>query len=99
MSHSQELPLVEAQLTAMASTCDDSPETNATPRANPVVGEYEARRCAICGAKYPSFGFGSPLTRSGVVLWACSVHRMELDHRLSARHLHAADPIEQPSLL
>jgi hypothetical protein len=61
MSHSQELPLVEAQLTAMASTCDDSPETNSTPRANPAVGEYEARRCAICGAKYPSFGFGSPL--------------------------------------
>ena len=39
MFHAQELPLVEAQLTAMALTRDDSPETNATPRANPVVGE------------------------------------------------------------
>ena len=93
-----ELPLAEAQLTATASMRDDDFRTNAAPTANPVLDEYEARRCAVCGAKYPPFGFGSPITRPGVVLWACGAHRAELDHRLSARHPNADALAEQPSL-
>jgi hypothetical protein len=33
------------------------------------VREYEARRCHICQARHPAFGFGPPLTRPGMVLW------------------------------
>ena len=93
-----ELPLAEAQLTATVSMRDEGFGTNAALTANPVLDEYEARRCAICGAKYPAFGFGSPPTRLGVVLWACSAHRAEVDHRLSGRHTHADALAEQPSL-
>ena len=93
-----ELPLAETQLTATASMREEGFKTNTALTAIPVLDEYEARRCAICGAKYPAFGFGSPLTRPGVVLWACSAHRVELDHRLSGRSTHADALAEQPSL-
>jgi hypothetical protein len=93
-----ELPLAEAQLTATASMRDEGFKTNTAPTANPVLDEYEARRCALCGARYPSFGFGSPITRPGVVLWACGAHRAELDHRLSARNPRADTLAEQASL-
>lgn len=43
------------------------------------IAEYEQRRCAICGTRYPTFGFGPPLTRSGTTLWACGPHRLELE--------------------
>jgi hypothetical protein len=69
-----ELPLAEAQLTAMASMRDEGFRTNSALTGNPALDDYEARRCAICGAKYPAFGFGSPLTRPGVVLRACGAH-------------------------
>ena len=93
-----ELPLAEAQLTATASMRDEGFGTNAALTGNPVLDDYEAHRCAICGAKYPPFGFGSPLTRPGGVLWACGAHRAELDHRLSARPPNADALAEQPSL-
>jgi hypothetical protein len=93
-----ELPLAEAQLTATASIRDEGFGTDAVLTAHPVLDDYEARRCAICGAKYPAFGFGSPLTRPGVMLWACGAHRTELDNRLSARHPHADALAEQLSL-
>ena len=93
-----EWPLAEAQLSAMASMREEGFRTNTALTANPVLDEYEARRCAICGAKYPAFGFGSPLTRPGVVLWACGAHRAELDYRLSARHRRADTLAEQSSL-
>jgi hypothetical protein len=43
-----------------------------------LMREYEARRCHICDCRYPSFGFGPPLTR-GTVLWACRIHRAEVE--------------------
>ena len=46
------------------------------------VEEYERRRCVVCGVKYPPFGFGPPLTRPGIMLWACGDHREELDRQL-----------------
>jgi hypothetical protein len=39
-------------------SADNPPET-----ARPILGtvaEYEQRGCAICGARYPGFGFGPP---------------------------------------
>lgn len=57
-------------------------QTDDTPPLPEAILEYERRRCAICGARYPSFGFGPPLTRSGVFLWACATHRLDLEERL-----------------
>lgn len=45
---------------------------------------YEERRCTICGAEHPVFGFGPQLSRTGVTVWACGVHGAELDRRLSS---------------
>jgi hypothetical protein len=41
-----------------------------------LMREYEARRCYVCQGRYPSFGFGPPLTRGTV--WACTAHRAEV---------------------
>jgi hypothetical protein len=30
---------------------------------NPMLLEYEARRCHLCQSKYPAFGFNQPLTK------------------------------------
>lgn len=46
---------------------------------NDWIQEYDARRCHICAAKYPPFGFGPILTRAGSTLWACHAHRAEVD--------------------
>ena len=51
--------------------------------ANPDFAEYEARRCAICGGRYPPFGFG-PLASKGTTLWACAAHQQEVDRQLRA---------------
>jgi hypothetical protein len=69
----------------------------AAPR-NPALDEYESRRCAICGGKYPSFGYGPPLTSRGAMLWACSAHRKDVDKRLSTRNIEGPAEPEQPSL-
>jgi hypothetical protein len=57
----------------------DSPPRGPTPGS---IEDYESRRCAVCGVKYPCFGFGPPLTKPGLTLWACRDHREELDQRL-----------------
>jgi hypothetical protein len=46
------------------------------------IEEYDKRRCAVCGAKYPSFGFGPPLTRPGITLWSCLEHRGQVEKQL-----------------
>ena len=43
------------------------------------VAEYDARRCAVCGVRYPSFGFGTPLTVNGGAVWSCGLHRQEVE--------------------
>ena len=63
------------------------------------IAEYEQRRCAICGARYPGFGFGPPLTRPGIVLWACGPHREELAARFAKPTLDASPENRQRSLL
>jgi hypothetical protein len=70
--------------------------------AHPVPGtvaEYEQRRCAICGARYPGFGFGPPLTRRGGELWACAAHRHELEARLRSPSAEQGSDAPQTSLL
>jgi hypothetical protein len=59
--------------------------------------EYEARRCAICKANYPVFGFGPPLTRPGCSVWACARHRHGVEKMIAAGRL-ARGAIAQPSL-
>ena len=65
---------------------------------NPVLNEYDARRCAICDTRYPPFGFGPPLTKKDVVLWACAAHRSELDRRLTERRTAPTEETSQFAL-
>lgn len=63
------------------------------------VLEYEARRCHVCRARHPSFGFGPPLTRAGHVLWACGAHRAAVDSVLAGPPRACAATERQPALL
>ena len=47
------------------------------------LAEHDARRCAVCGGRYPSFGFGCPLTADGGVVWACDTHRHEVERKVN----------------
>jgi hypothetical protein len=51
---------------------------------SPNMADYEARRCVVCNSRYPSFGFGPPLSHTGSTLWACFVHKNDVDKQLSA---------------
>jgi len=62
---------------------------------NEAVRDYEARRCHVCGARYPAFGFGPPLTRTAQTVWACGAHRADVDRRLSQG---TSIPAERPQL-
>jgi hypothetical protein len=44
------------------------------PRSAAMI-EYDARRCHVCHANRPPFGFGPPLTAAGRQVWACVEHR------------------------
>jgi hypothetical protein len=57
------------------ATAGSAPDAAAPGR----LAEYQARRCAVCGGRYPSFGFGPPLTLNGGTLWACAAHRLEIE--------------------
>ncbi len=70
---------------------DDAPSPgNASD--NLVILEYEARRCHVCQCKYPSFGFGPPLTTKGQPLWACFEHRGFVDRLLTGGPAMRAEP-------
>lgn len=70
------------------------------PRSPDAMLEYGARRCHICQARHPLFGFGPPLTRPGKVLWACSAHREAVDRLLAGGPQRpAALVVRQPGLL
>jgi hypothetical protein len=62
---------------------DDEIAVPGDTHANSVFAEYEARRCVVCGTRYPPFGFGL-LAPTGKALWACSVHRQEVDRQFRA---------------
>ena len=68
------------------------------PERNPILDEYDARRCAICGVRFPPFGFGPPLTKRDVVLWACGTHYTELNRRLTERRTAPAEDLPQFAL-
>jgi hypothetical protein len=63
------------------------------------VQEHDARRCHICGAKFPPFGFGPPLTRTGITFWACGAHRLDIERQLTGAHRSAMYEDKQPNLL
>jgi len=63
------------------------------------VQEHDARRCHICGAKFPPFGFGPPLTRTGTTFWACGAHRLDIERQLTGAHRSAMYEDKQPNLL
>ena len=87
------LRVVEMQLTTAVihEERDDEITAPGDAHANPDVAEYEARRCAVCGGRYPPFGFG-PLASKGTTLWACAAHRQEVDRQLHAyRAEHRAE--------
>jgi hypothetical protein len=62
---------------------EDEITTPGDTHINPDFAEYEARRCAVCGGRYPPFGFG-PLASKGTTLWACAAHQQEVDRQLRA---------------
>ncbi len=76
----------------------NTPEPASAPQQTEAMRDYEARCCHICRARYPSFGFGPPLTRPSATLWACSKHRAEVD-RMMTRGRAALVENEQPLLL
>jgi len=81
----------------MAQRHDREPPGVAGP--SDAMLEYDARRCHVCHARYPSFGFGPPLTRPGRVLWACSAHRAAVDSMLTGPPRANATAKRQPALL
>jgi len=62
------------------------------------IQEYDARRCHICGRRYPSFGFGPPLLKAENTLWACGDHRDEVGRIARGEHL-TTPPNRDPQLL
>lgn len=60
--------------------------------------DYEARRCHICGARYPSFGFGPPMLKPEHALWACREHWDEVGH-IAQGGQSALPPNRKPRLL
>ena len=56
------------------------------------VQDFEARRCHVCGCRFPAFGFGPPLTRKDQTVWACLAHRTEVQHTLTQKPVHGAEP-------
>ena len=79
------LRVVEMQLTTAVIQQEGNDEIAAPgdTHANPDFAEYEARRCAICGGRYPPFGFG-PIASKGPTIWACAAHQQEVDRQLRA---------------
>jgi hypothetical protein len=67
-----------------------------TPQST-VMREYEARRRHICRCRYPSFGFGAPLTQPGHTIWACFAHRSEVEGPLNPPASLPTEP--EPRLL
>ena len=95
-------PVEEVQAHATDGEQDPAVWNNSETRDASVPGsvqEYNARRCHICGVKFPLFGFGPKLTRTGTTLWACSAHRFEVERQLTGAHRSAMCKDEQPSLL
>jgi hypothetical protein len=43
---------------------------------------YESRRCHVCHSPHAPFGFGPPMTKPGIMLWACKEHRTAVELQL-----------------
>lgn len=94
-------PLRLVEMLTARLEADTEEYWNASPPAaihppSEAVREYEVRRCRICGARYPAFGFEPPLTRTGPTIWTCGAHRGEVDCMLSEG---AAIPSQRAQLI
>jgi hypothetical protein len=95
--------MVEMQLNAALASPPDLTQTvtsRETPHPHgatgpPLLRDYGARRCHVCQCCDPPFGFGPPLTRPGVELWACAAHRSAVDNMLSGWPRPAVAPEQQ----
>ena len=90
------------QLTTQRVPADDEwsrRDREMCPAANSVVEEYDARRCHICQSRYPPFGFGPRLTRAGVTIWACALHRDDVERQLTKHRVQPVAEVFQGSLL
>lgn len=54
-------------------------EGGSEPEVHRGIEIYDARRCRICGRRFPPFGFGPPLCKPEQTLWACFEHRDEVE--------------------
>lgn len=43
---------------------------------------------ATSACRFPSFGFGPPMTRKDQAVWACLAHRAELERALTQKTVH-----------
>ena len=77
---------------------DTFPACDAPPGRGSVA-EHESRRGSICGAKYPCFGFGPPMTRPGVAIWACYSHRQDVRSQIIGSEKPSASQAGQGALL
>ena len=75
---------------------EDAADSSVAP-VNPVLAEYEARRCHVCRRKYPAFGIGYPATKKGETIWACGTHRHEVE-RMLTDNATAQNVSRQPKL-
>jgi hypothetical protein len=75
------------------------PKPELLPTSNSVVEKYNARRCHVCGAPHTVFGFGPPMTRAGVLIWACALHRDDVERRLTGHKVLPEAEAFQGSLL
>lgn len=61
---------------------------------NPAVSAYNVRRCHICRASNPPFGFG---TLAMDTIWACPQHRAEVDAIwMASRVRPRSEPADKP---
>ena len=81
------LRLVEMQLNAEPVDTDTEDVEPPTPQApsqpNKAVAEFDSRRCHLCRAPFPPFGFGPPLSGSRMTVWACRAHQDTLSDMLT----------------
>ena len=70
----------------------DAPASQPARETPEGVQDFEARRCHVCGCRFLAFGFGPPMTGKDQTVWACLAHRIEVQHTLTQKPVHGAEP-------
>ena len=91
------LRLVKVHLTPLPYwDSNDATPADAPAPPSPAMVEYEARRCITCGCRYPSFGFGPPLSH-GTTVWACLTNKNEVNRQISATGRFVLEKLAEPA--